>query len=1068
MKIKWLTNVGGKGSPIKKFHLFKLTAVFLLTLTANANNSVSNYSYIEVGENLDYKGLQQTITGSVSDALGPLPGVSIVIKGTSQGTTTDFDGNYSIEVADNAAVLVFSYLGYKSQEVPVGSNTELNVTLTEDTSELDEVVVLGYTTRKKGELTGSVSTVSSEEIEKAGNKDLAKSLSGRVPGLIIADRGGLPGSTDGNDITLLIRGKSTLNNNSPLILIDGITASSFSHLAPQDIESLTVLKDGAAAIYGARAANGVILITTKRGKSGKPSVNFSSSYNVSSFSATPDLMSSEEYAIYNNEIAERNGTPLPFTQEDINNYASGTDPINYPNTDWADLTFAKSSPESRNSLSISGGSEHVNYFVSGDFVEQVGMYHSGDLNFKQKQVRSNIDINLTDNFTLGVDLSGRFGNRNQPGVSEGEIYSRINTNEPTEVGIYPNGLPGWGGENGANPYIMSTNESGFNKRIDNELRGKFSFDWRLDNLIDGLRAKGFAGVTRMNNDIKSWYTPWTVYTFQEGSGEYIPSQGFAQGQGRQRTLRESFWKYDELLLNATIYYSKVLGDNHSISSFAGIEQSTSNQRNFWAERRGFPTDDHSELFAGSDDGQQSYGESQEWGRLNYFGSFSYDYKKKYFIDFTIRHDGSSNFGPGKRFGTFPSIAGSWAINQESFMENVEWLNALKLRASWAKMGNDRIAPFQYLTRYNYGGPTNNPQPNYAVFGSPGVSYNGYTSANVPNPNITWETAYMKNLGLNFTMFDNKLSGDINYFYQKREDILVTRAAAIPDAAGITLPAENIGKVDNFGLELELGWRDQVNDNFSYNFGANFTQAKNEVVYLAEAADVPEWRKREGHSMDSYVTYPTAGIFRDQAQVDATPVKLSGTIEGEPIYLDTDGNGSIDANDRIRAYSSNVPEIQFGVFGGFNYKNFDFSFLFQGQAEAEMLIFFERPGARPDFLFNERWTPDNRNARYPRAYNTGDKYSTNQSGVSENFEGADLWLHDASFVRLKQVELGYTFRKEDIKIGDLKVFLRGYNILTMFSDVADLGLDPEANGYYDFRQSTYPSLQTYTLGLNFSF
>ncbi|OWW23286.1 SusC/RagA family protein [Zobellia sp. OII3] len=1067
MKIKWFTDAGCPSNSIKRLIVLKFVMILTVTIPIQSH-AISGSTEPSLENDHTTNPIQRTVTGTVSDAMGPLAGVTILVKGSSNGTSTDFDGNYSIEVDDDQTVLVFSYIGYSTKEVQVGNQSEINVTLQEDAAKLDEVVVLGYTTRKKGELTGSVSTVSSEQIAKAGNKDLAKSLAGTVPGLIIADRGGLPGSTNGDDLTLLIRGKSTLGNNSPLILIDGITASTFSHLAPQDIESLTVLKDGAAAIYGARAANGVILITTKRGKSGKPKITLSSSYNVSKFSVSPNLMSSEQYAIYNNEIAERNGTPLPYTSEQIQKYASGSDPINFPNTDWAALTFAKSSPESRNSVSISGGSDNVKYFVSGDFISQTGMYKSGDLNFKQKQVRSNIDINLTDNFKIGVDLSGRFGDRNQPGVGVSEIYSRINTNQPTEVGVYPNGLPGWGGENGANPYVMATNQSGFTKQTDNELRGRFSYDWNLDNTIPGLSLKGFAGVRRMNNDIKDWYTPWTVYTYQESNNEYVPTQGFAQAEGSQRTLRESFWKFDELLLNSTLHYSKTLGDNHSISSFVGIEQATSNQRSFWAERKGFPTSEHSELFAGSDEGQQSYGESQEWARLNYFGSFSYDFKKKYFIDLTIRHDGSGNFGPGKRFGTFPGVAASWALHQESFLENVDWLSALKIRASWAKMGNDQIAPYQYLTRYNYGGPTNSAQPNYTVFGTPGVSYNGYTSANVPNEDITWETAYMKNIGLNFSLFDNKLSGDVNYFYQNREDILVTRAAAIPDAAGITLPAENIGKVDNFGWEVELAWNDKIGENFGYNLGANFTQAKNEVVYMAEAADVPEWRKREGHSLDSYVTYPTAGIFRDQAQVDATEVKIDGTTEGEPIYLDTDGNGEINANDRVRAYSSNVPEIQFGFFGGFNYKDFDFSFLFQGQAEAEMLIFFERPGARPDFLFDQRWTPENRNARYPRAYSTGDKFSGNQSGNSANFEGADLWLHDASFVRLKQLELGYTFHKDDIKLGDLKLFVRGYNMLTLFSDVADLGLDPEANGYYDFRESTYPSLQTYTLGLNLSF
>lgn len=1007
------------------------------------------------------------ITGTVSDATGPLPGVNVMVKGQAGvGAVTDFDGNYSIEVSDENAILAFSYIGFETQEVPVNGNNIINVTLEASASNLSEVVVLGYTSRKRGELTGSVSTVDSETMENTANKDLEKSLAGRVPGLIVSDRGGYPGST--GDVNLLIRGKSTLGNNSPLILIDGITAGSFSHLSPQDIESVSVLKDGAAAIYGARAANGVILITTKRGKQGKPRITLNSVYSISQFSVTPDLMTSEEYAIYNNEIAERNGTPLPYTQEQINNYAAGTYPIRFPNTDWADLTFADFSPESRTSLSISGGSENVNYFVSGDYLDQVGIFHSGDLNFNQYQIRSNVDINVIENLKIGVDLNGRFGERNEPGVDDGYIYKHIYTNEPTEVGVYPNGLVAWGGENGSNPYIMSTNDSGFVTQYDNDLRGKFSFDLNLDWLVEGLRAKGFAGVRKMSNDQKSWYTPWTVYTFQEGTNDYVPSQGFSQ-RGNERILRESFWKFNELMLNATVHYETQIKDTHNISGFVGIEQFSSNQRNFWAERRGFPSDNHPELFAGSDEGQQSFGTSQEWARLNYFGSLSYDYDKKYFVDLTLRHDGSSNFGPGKRFGTFPGIAASWVLTKENFLEDrVSWLNSLKLRASWAKMGNDRIAPFQYLTRYEYGGPTNTAQPNYYIFGAPGVAYNGYTSANVPNPDITWETSYMKNIGLSFELLDSRLRGDINYFYQNREDILVTRAAAIPDMVGITLPAENIGKVDNFGWEFQLDWNDVLGEEFKYNLGANFTQAKNEVVYLAEAADVPDYRKREGHPLDSYIVYPTDGIFNNQAEVEAAEATLDGTVEGEPHYLDTDGNGIINANDRIRKYSSNVPEIQYGVFGGFNFKNFNFNFLFQGQANAEMLVFFDQGGSRPDFIYNQRWTPENRDARYPRAFAQGDPYSGNQTNNVNNHQSADLWLRDASFLRLKEVELGYRFSKETLGFGDLRIFVRGFNVLTMFSDVYDLGLDPEAESYNNFRDSTYPSLKTYSVGLNFNF
>lgn len=1005
---------------------------------------------------------QKVLSGKVTDTSGnPLPGVTIAVKGSTTGTITDSDGNFSLVNVPANATLQFSFVGMKSQEIVVRSQSNINIVLEEETIGLDEVVAIGYTTRKKGEITGSVATVNSETIGRTASKDVAKSLSGKVPGLIVNDRGGYPGE---NDMTLLIRGKSTLNNNEPLILIDGITAGSFNYLSPEDIESITVLKDGAAAIYGARAANGVILITTKRGKKGAPKFNFSSSYSLSTFSVKPKLMSSEQFAIYNNEIAQRNGTNLPYSQEDIAKYAAGNDPL-YLNTNWQDLTFADYSPESRTTLSISGGGDAASYFVSGDYIDQVGMYESGDLNFKQYQVRSNLDIKLHEKFSIGIDLSGRFGKRNEPGVPESYIYKHIYVNLPTEVGIYPNGLVGWGGENGSNPYIMSSSEAGFIRTSDNDLRSKFSFDLNMDWITEGLTAKGFAGIRKMSNDIKNWYTPWTVYQYQVSTDDYREVAGYSQ-QGNQRILRESFWKYDELMLNATVHYDRTIND-HTVRGFVGVEQMTSEQRNFWAERKDFPSPDHPELFAGGDTGQGSYGTSAEWGRLNYFGALSYDYQKKYFIDLTLRHDGSSNFGEGKRFGTFPGAAVSWSLADESFMNFTNsWLDALKIRASWAIMGNDRIGAFQYLTRYNYSGATDVAQPNWYIFGNPGTRYNGYDPANVPNPDITWETADMKNIGLNFVMLKNRLSGDINYFYQKRRDILITRNASIPDVVGITLPQENLGKVDNFGWEFQLDWKDKIGE-LGYNLGANLTNAQNKVVYMDEAANVPEWMKREGHPMDSYIIYPTFGLFTDQEMVKNLTAKKPGTVEGEPAYVDTDGNGKIDSNDRIRTYYSNVPEIQFGFYGGIDYKHFNINFLFQGQAKAKTIIYFESQGARPDFLFNERWTAENRNARYPRAYSSSDTYSGNQS-TADNFQGADLWLRDASFVRLKELELGYTLTKQQIKVGDLKLFVRGYNLLTMFSDIYKMGFDPEASSIVDFRVSNYPSLRTYSVGLNFNF
>ncbi|MEQ9287756.1 MAG: SusC/RagA family TonB-linked outer membrane protein [Cyclobacteriaceae bacterium] len=1002
------------------------------------------------------------ISGKISDENGEgLPGASIVVQGTANGTTTNLDGNYKLSVPEGST-LVVSFVGYKQQMIVVGSQSSINIQMELDAEQLDEVVVLGYTTRKRGELTGSVSTINSEELQKTPNKDLAKSLSGRVAGLIVVDRGGLPGATDGMD--LLIRGKSTMGNNSPLILIDGIPAASFSFLAPSDIESISVLKDGAAAIYGARAANGVIVVTTKRGRKGAPQISLSSQYTLSGLTARANMMSSEQFAIYHNEAAQRDGTALPYSTDDIARYAAGNDPL-YPSTDWYDETVNETTPEWRHTMSVSGGSDNVSYFLSGDILEQQGAFKSGDVNFNQKQLRSNIDVNLTNFLKVGIDVSGRFGERNQPGVSFGHIYKHIYTNAPTEVAQYPNGLPAWGGEDGANPIVMTSTDAGFINTSDKNLRSRLSFELDLNQWVEGLSVQGYAGIRDWSTQTKSWYTPWTYYTYDNANDEYIAQTGNSQ-QGTTQVLRERFWQYNELMLNSTIRYDRTFGD-HTVKGFVGIERFTSEQANVYAERRGFPSNDRPELFAGSDDGQISSGESAEWARLNYFGSLSYDYAKKYFVDLTLRHDGSSNFPAGKRFGTFPGVAVAWSIGDEEFMADAKPLfSSVKLRTSWAKMGNDRIPGFQFLTKYDYGGPENSAQPNYYFFGTDGARRLGFASAETPNPNITWETANMSNLGLNFTMFDYKLSADVNYFYQKREGILIQRDASIPDYVGLTLPDENLGKVDNYGWEFQLGWNDQIGD-LTYNLGFNYTIAKNKIIFMDEAVDVPDRLKQEGFPMDSRVIYLTNGLFKSQEEVDAATVKLNGTVEGEPYYIDTNEDGEISAGDRVRRHSSPIPEVQYGITGGLSYKGFDFNFLFQGQAKADMLVTFDEFN-RPEFIFKERWTPENRNARYPRAAITSN-YSGNRSGDIGNPEMADLYYHSASFLRLKEVELGYTFDKAKVKVGSARVFLRGMNLLTMFSDVfSDFGLDPEAGDYNGFRFSTYTGLRSFSFGVNFNF
>lgn len=1023
--------------------------------TAGAGNMGSRTERAVYGQGTPQ---QITVSGKVVDNKGQaLPGVTVLVKGTTRGTTSDAEGTYSIPNVEDEAILVFSYVGMLTKEVTVGGKSILNVSLDENAVTMNEVVVVGYATRKAEEVTGSISTVKAEELQKSSNTNVAKSLAGRVPGLIVVDRGGTPGS---NNVTMLIRGKSTLGDNSPLIVVDGVPANSLSFLAPSDIASVTVLKDAAAAIYGAQAANGVILVTTNRGKLGKPRFNFSSSNRLSTFARVPTMMDSYQYATYRNEIDGRYNNPLIFTPEQIEKYQSGSDPLNYPNTNWYDLSMRKWAPEFRNSLSVSGGTDAVKYFISGDALNEGGLYASGDLSFRQYQVRSNLDFKLSKRVKFGVDLYYLSGKRLSPGVDQGFIHKSLQTTLPTQVGVYPNGLYGVAGENGVNPRVMTSRQSGFNDVRNTEFRPRLTMEVDLDWITEGLGLKGNATFTSRNSDGKQFLKPWTVYNLSRTTNEYVPITGFNFNTGNFLSVTDSYDKFNEEYYNAQLTYDRTFGE-HTLRGFAAFEQRAGRLRSFEAYKRGLISEEHPQLFAGSDVGQRSTGVSAEWGRLNYFGTLGYDFKKKYFVDFTLRYDGSSNFAQGKKFGTFPGVSTAWVISNEPFMQHTDnWVNMLKLRASWAVMGNDRVPGFQYLTKYTYGGfATGGINQNYYIFGENPVQYNSFFNTNVPNPDITWELADTKNLGLNFALLNNKLTGDVNYFFQKRTNILVARSASIPDYTALQLPQENIGKVDNYGLELDLGYNDRINEDFTYSFRGNLTIAKNRVVYLDEAVNVPAWRKREGFPMDSYQIYPSDGLFQTQAEIDATAAKQPGTKPGDVRYLDTDGDGKITGSDVIRKYTSNVPQIQFGFSGGATYRNFELNFLLQGQAKAEMQVFYDNEGNRPAFLFDQRWTPETPDARYPRAFLLNDIYNAKLS---------DIWLRDASFVRLKELELAYNLTSKILKIGNVRVFARGSNLLT-FDKLKDLkGFDPEMPGYVNFTSGLYSPLKTLTLGFNLQF
>ncbi|MFW5945023.1 MAG: SusC/RagA family TonB-linked outer membrane protein, partial [Bacteroidota bacterium] len=824
-------------------------------------------------------------------------------------------------------------------------------------------------------------------------------------------------------------------------------------IALGDVESMSVLKDASAAIYGARAANGVILIQTKGGQEGTAEISINSSAGVSTFTRVPEMQSSYQNAIYRNEMAQRYGRTVRWSDEDLQKFESGDHPITHPNTNWYEETFRDFAPQTNHNISAQGGNEDIQYFVSGDYLSRGGMYKGGDLKYNRYQMRSNVDAKVSENLDVGVNLMGRVRKKHESAQSPESIFHRVQLAKPMLVARFPNGLPGYGPV-GANPIIAVTDEAGWDEDNDYEFESKLSFDYDMDWLTEGLNLQGYASYDYSMDKDELFHDLWEVYTYDEGDDEYIEHVGkHTEGQTYSDLNKTSSLTREEFY-NVRLNYERSFGD-HNLTAFVAYEQNDGYYENLQGYRRDVVSDKKVDLWAASTSGMESHGSSSEWGRVNYFGSVGYDYQRKYLIDFTLRRDGSFNFPKEGRFGLFPSVSAGWTISEEPFMGITNtWLDNLKLRASWAKMGNDRVPSFQYLIKYGL--------DSWYPFGEGNpVRYNAFAQSNVPNPNITWESARTWNLGFDATIFDEMLNINFSYFYEKRRDILISRAAEIPDYTGLSLPDENLGKVDNSGFELELDHNNTIGSNFKYNLGGNVAYNHNEIVYMAEPKDVSEYREQEGHPMDSWVVYKTDGIFNTQEEVDNTEAKLSGTKPGDIKYVDVNGDGEITGDDMVRRYTSQTPKLQFAFNTGLEYKGFRLNVFWQGQAKAENFISHIR-GAHsnlPEYLFTKRWTEDNKDAEYPRAYEREDYY---------NYRMSEFWLYDASFLRLKNLTLSYNIPSDLLRnstFNSIRLYVKGSNLWTFDSISQRTGGD-----YYDPEMSSaegkyYPQTTVITAGIN---
>jgi TonB-linked SusC/RagA family outer membrane protein len=1004
---------------------------------------------------------QFKVIGTVIDDVTkePLPGVNIQVEGTTLGTITDIDGKYTIELPNSNSSLVYSFVGYNTQKVQANAqNSVINVSLVPDVQSLEEVVVVGYGTQKSATLTGSVTELKGKEFIKSPQVNVSNSLAGRTSGVIANNRSGEPGY-DGS--TFYIRGMSTTGNNDVLIVVDGIPGQigGLDRLDPNDIASITVLKDASAAVYGSRAANGAILITTKRGSTGKPSLSYSYNQGFSSPTRLPEMADAATYAILRNEIEYYNnksgGMNQVYSEADIQKYRDGSDPLNYPNTDWQSEVLKKVALQSQHNLSISGGTTDLKYFVSLGTLHQEGIYKKGVTDYKQYNIRANVDANITKRLKVGVNLSGREEDRKYPINSAGNIFRSIYRAYPNVAAYYPNGLPSTGIENN-NPAIMATDMGGTIKNPTYIMNGSLRLNYAIP-YIDGLSIEGMVSVDKSFNFSKNFNKPYTLYSYNRNTDAYTGVlTGGSSGKAR---LDESQTNQTLVTTNYKLDYQKQLGKNN-INAFVIYEQSSSKEEKMTSIRYNYPTIETPELSQGGSAAadKDNSGSSYEFARKSYIGKVAYNYAEKYLLEAQFRIDGSSIFPDGEQYGFFPSVSAGWRISEEGwFKNNVSFIDNLKFRVSYGVLGNDNVKPFQYFNNYTFA--------NNYVIGTdihPGIDL-----IKLANPAITWEESKKTDIGFNINFLKN-FSAEFVYFKQERSDILTARNASIPNVSGIVnpyssdplVPSENIGKVNNKGFEASLGYNKQAG-NFSYNIGANITYAKSEIIDIDEAEGLPEYQKETGGPLNSRLLYNAIGIFRTQEDLDKYP-HLSNAQLGDLIYEDYDKNGSITANDKIRSKYGKVPEITYGINMGASWKNIDFSMVFAGQTHVSTYVLPES-GTVGNFYSSwadNRWSPNNVNGSYPRV-DTRASSSIN-GGLYEN----TFWLNNSAFLRLKNTSLGYTLPDNlisKLKLTKVRIYVSAFNLFTI-TKVKDY--DPEGDA--DNSGQFYPQQRIFNFGVNVNF
>ena len=1011
------------------------------------------------------------IKGTVTDSKGePLPGVNIVELGVKKnnGTISDLNGKYTITVESQKSVLQYTFIGYKTTEVTVGNRKTINVSLKDDTQSLDEVVVIGYGTMRKKDLSGAVASIKSDDLMLGNPTSISQALQGKLAGVQVNQSDGAPGS----GVSITIRGANSFSTNSqPLYIVDGIpfevgdtpsskanegnnsTTNPLSLINPNDIESIDILKDASAtAVFGVRGANGVILVTTKRGEEGKAQISVSTSASLQKPIRLYEYANSYDYAVAFNEKLTNDGASPVFGEKILDAFKNHTDPLLYPDMDWMELILKPTSFQSQHNLSISGGTDRVRYFTSVGILTQDGLFRSFDAGYNSNftynryNYRANLDIDVTRSTLLKINLGGRLEDTKEPNTKSNLFTFLTRVTPFGGAGLYdgkwihtsPDNI-GWdkGALENADPFECFFGK-GYNQRIYNEINLDLSLQQKLDFLTKGLslNIKGSynSGYTHRKNRYKEipYYTahrdPETnelfFRKFREESQLYF----------EESTDRGRNW-----YLEGSLNYDRKFG-KHQVGALILYNQ--------WRDQ--YP-----------DPAQFDY-VSIPRGYVGLVGRATYNFDNRYMVDFNVGYNGSENFAPGHRYGIFPAFSAGWILSEEKFMKNQSFINYLKIRGSYGIVGNDLM---NTKSRFFYLPDAYNPYGTSYNFGVD-VSGNrdGATELQMGNPLVSWEKAGKQNYGLDFSILDEHLSGSFDYFIEKRHDILTTRNTA-PNFIAITMPVVNIGKVDNKGFELVLKWNHSIGD-FKYWINGNLSYAKNKIVYKDEIPHKYPWLYETGQSVGQPFGFIFDG-FVTEADLESgkLPDHKLDLKPGDAKYKDLNGDNIIDDNDQCPIGNPIYPQLTAGITAGFEYKGFDFSMLWAGSGKVSRFI---SAGLRVPFgggnygllqyMIDDHWTPETaETAKTPRFSG-----AANANNYTRN---STLWLKDASYIRLKNVQIGYTFKGEWMKkihLKNMRIYASGENLLTF--DHLKIA-DPEAT---DDKQFQYPLQMIFNIGLNLNF